>query len=213
MELEPLHYQIAQLPPDKSSLHPVVVLLHGRGTDENDLGSLVPSFDSRFLIVSIRAPYKFQHGGYTWFDLDDSGNINIDQLIKSRDSILACLNMVKQNYPVDHSKIFLFGFSMGAMMSMVTSLSHPKSIKGVAAHSGLLPQHNQLNYKWTELSALSFFIAHGEYDPIVPVELGREAYKKLSEMNAKVVYREYPISHTISEESLTDTAEWLQKQI
>jgi len=213
MESPSLFSKIAPLSTDESGLHPALVFLHGRGTDENDLLELTTYFDPQLLIASVRAPNRFPYGGYTWFDLDESGIVNIDQLIKSRDVFLQWLDDFQQNYPVDSSRLFLFGFSMGAMMSLAISLSNPPRFKGIIAHSGFLPQHERLSYRWNDLGALSFFIAHGEQDPIVPIELARKAHRLLLQVNANIVYREYPIQHTISNESLSDISTWLQQQI
>jgi phospholipase/carboxylesterase len=193
--------------------HPTLILLHGRGTDENDLLNLTPSFDPRLLVVSIRAPYKFLFGGYMWFDLDEQSGVNTDQLMEGCDALIRCLDDVQQKLSIDPKRIFLFGFSMGAMMSLTVSLSHPDRFKGVVAHSGLLPQDHTLKYRWNELDGISFFIEHGTQDPIVPVELGKQAHQRLLDAKADVVYREYPIQHTISEESLNDAAVWLQQKI
>jgi phospholipase/carboxylesterase len=213
MELSSLYSKIAPLGSNEPGPHPALIFLHGRGTDENDLLELTPYLDPQFLVASVRAPYKFSYGGYTWFDLDEKGAVNTRQLINSRDSFLYWLDDFQKNNPVDINRLFLFGFSMGAMMSLVISLSNPERFKGIIAHSGMLPQDKQLSYQWNNLSGLSFFIAHGSQDPIVPVELGRQAHRRFAQANANVIYREYPIQHTISDESLSDISIWLQKQI
>jgi phospholipase/carboxylesterase len=208
-----LAYTVAPLSNKEAGPYPTLILLHGRGTDENDLIGLTPSFDPRLLVVSVRAPFEFSFGGYTWFDLDEAGSINVDQLFHSRDALIGCMDDVQEKYPVDPKRIFLFGFSMGAMMSLILSLSNPNRFKGIIAHSGLLVQHEKLPYRWDDLSNLSFFVEHGTYDPVVPVEFGRQAYQHLVQAKADVVYREYPIQHAISDESLNDAAEWLRTRI
>jgi len=213
MEPSSLFSKIAPISSNEPGPHPALVFLHGRGTDENDLLGLTPYLDPHLLVASVRAPYRFPYGGYTWFDLDDQGTVNIDQLLSSRDSFLLWLDDFQKKYPVDSNRLFLFGFSMGAMMSLVISLSNPKQFKGIIVHSGMLPQNEQLSYQWNDLRGLSFFIAHGSEDPIVPVELGREAHRKLTQANANALYHEYPIQHTISDESLSDISTWLQQQI
>jgi phospholipase/carboxylesterase len=213
MEASSLYYKAAPLSTNESGPLPTLILLHGRGTDENDLLGLTPAFDPRMLVVSVRAPFRFPYGGYTWFDLDEHSGVNTDQLLQGRDAFLRCVDELQEKYPVDPKRIFLFGFSMGAMMSLSVSISNPGRFKGVVAHSGLLPNNDQLQYRWDDLQGISFFIAHGTHDPIVPVELGRQAYEQLHHANANVLYREYPIQHTISEESLSDTARWLQQYI
>jgi phospholipase/carboxylesterase len=213
MEAPSLFYKVAPLSSHEPGPHPTLILLHGRGTDENDLLELTSSFDPRLLVVSIRAPYSFPFGGYTWFDLDEQSGINKDQLIEGCAALVRCLDEIQQKYPVDVKRIFLFGFSMGAMMSFTVSLAHPHRFKGVIAHSGLLPKEDLLKYQWNALNGLSFYIAHGTNDPVVPVELGRQAHQRLMDAHADVVYHEYPIQHTISEESLSAATVWLQQKI
>jgi phospholipase/carboxylesterase len=213
METSSLFYKVAPLSGSETAPHPTLILLHGRGTDENDLLNLTSSFDPRLLIVSVRAPYRFPYGGYTWFDLDEQNGINKIQLTKGCDALIQCLNEVQQRYPVDSNRIFLFGFSMGAMMSLTVSRAYPQRFKGVIAHSGLLPKEESLQYHWDDLQGISFFIAHGTNDPIVPVELSRQAHRRLLDAGAHVDYHEYPIQHTISDESLNDAAMWLQQNI
>jgi phospholipase/carboxylesterase len=213
MEVSSLFYKVAPLNFNEVCPHPTLILLHGRGTDENDLLDLASSFDSRLLVVSIRAPFKFPYGGYTWFDLDEQSGVNADQLIEGCDALIKCLDDIQQKYLVDLSRIFLFGFSMGAMISLTVSLCNPKRFKGIVAHSGLLPQIDKLKYRWNDLNEISFFIAHGTYDPIVPVEMSRQTHQRLVDAKADVLYREYPIQHMICEESLIDAATWLQTKI
>lgn len=213
MKASSLFYKVAPLNAIETCHHPLLVLLHGRGTDENDLLGLTSSFDPRFLVVSVRAPFRFPHGGYTWFDLDEQIGVNTDQIIEGCNALIRCLDEVQQKYSVDSKRIFLFGFSMGAMMSLAVSLSNPDQFRGVVAHSGMLMQDDKLKYRWNDLKGISFFIAHGKNDPIVPVDLGRQANQRLLQADAKVVYHEYPIQHTISEDSLKDAAIWLQSNL
>ena len=213
MESLSLFYKVAPLSTSSPDPHPLLVLLHGRGTDENDLLDLTSSFDSRLLVVSVRALYKFPYGGYTWFDLDEQGKADKDQLHEGCEALIRCLDNIQQKYPIDSKRVFLFGFSMGAMMSLTISLLNPSRFKGIVAHSGLLPEEGKLKYQWNNLNGISFFIAHGTYDTIVPVAFGRQTHQQLMDAKANVLYREYPIQHTISEESLNNAADWLHQRI
>ncbi|HLP16545.1 MAG TPA: alpha/beta fold hydrolase [Bacteroidota bacterium] len=199
---------------DADALAPVLILLHGRGTDEHDLEGLVQFLDPRFECYSLRAPFDFEYGGYTWFTLDAAGGTydkkELDEALES------VIDFVKQVSVAQgrQRKVFLFGFSMGAMMAMAASLTHPELITGVVAHSGLVPeQADHLGIEWNALSHCGFFIAHGTYDPVVPVAYGRRADELLKKSNAAFVYKEYPIEHEISQESLSDAASWLSEKI
>ena len=213
MEASSLFYKTTPSDVHNSGSVPALIFLHGRGTDEDDLLGLSEYIDPRLFIASVRAPYKFPSGGYTWFHLDETGKIDIDQLVSSSDCFLHWLDDFQQHFSIDPHRIFLFGFSMGAMMSLTLALSSPHRFKGVIAHSGFLPEHERLSYRWSDLRSLSFYLAHGIYDPIVSIELGRQTYHKLLQADANVLLKEHSIPHTIDENSMTNIAHWIQEQL
>jgi phospholipase/carboxylesterase len=208
-----LAYKVAPIVGKRNAHHPALILLHGRGTDEDDLLDLVPYFDSRFLIFSVRAPFRFRYGGYMWFEIDEMGDANIEQLEISHQYLSNFIDEIQKTRSIDPNNIFLFGFSMGAMIALHLALMQTKQIKGVIAHSGFIPQHQQLQYRLDNLSLTSFLIIHGIRDPIVPIELARRSYEILLQAKADVVYREYSIQHTIDEDSMRDTSYWLQEHL
>ncbi|MBI5464071.1 MAG: dienelactone hydrolase family protein, partial [Ignavibacteriales bacterium] len=156
---------------------------------------------------------RFPFGGYTWYDLLQVGKPEPHQFAESHRLLAQFITDVKRGYPLDPSRVFLFGFSMGSMMSLSLALSQPNEIRGVVAHSGFIPEEPPVAYRWNEINGTSFFVAHGEFDPVVPVSLGRRSEELLKEHRADYVYREYPIEHSISEDSLADAAEWLALRI
>jgi phospholipase/carboxylesterase len=194
---------------------PVLVLLHGRGTNEDDLLGLVDYLDPRLFIVSARAPYRFQEGfgGYTWYDIRDIGSPVLTQFDESYGKLIQFLTDVKAGYPVDGNRMFLLGFSMGSVMSFAAALTVPGLVRGIVAHSGYVPENTNLTFAWKQLQRLSVFVAHGIHDPVIPIEYGRRAQTLLKQTSADVTYNEYPIPHTISEQSLSDLSDWLQKML
>ena len=204
------------LTPERSSAdkHPTVIMLHGRGADEEDLLGLSPHLDDRLLIISARAPYPFSFGGgYTWFDIDETGIPEPGMFQSSYDRLISFTEDVLKNYPVDEQRMFLLGFSMGTMMSYVLALTEPHLFRGVIANSGYVPEQTGLVLKWKELSKVDFFIAHGTFDPAIPVDLARRTRDLFQSSNASVTYREYPMGHEISPESLSDIARWLKVRL
>ncbi len=199
-----------------SDLHPpfpALILLHGRGTNEDDLLGLAPHLDPRLLVVSARAPFQFPYGGWTWYDILEVGSPHPQQFAESYDRIVQLLADVKQHYPVDPQKMFFLGFSMGTVMSYAISLTKPREVAGVVAHSGYIPENTSLTFAWNGLKDTSFFVAHGIDDPVIPIQFGRRASELLTKANANLTYREYPIAHQISEESLKDLSGWLHQQL
>ena len=223
MVLEPIKTTLVHKVLPSSSPHgeqqPALILLHGRGTNEDDLLGLAEYLDPRFLIVSARAPFPFPYGGFAWYQILEVGTPDPQQFDESYQRLSQFVQDVKAKYPVNPSMVFLLGFSMGSIMSLALSLTQPRAFKGVVAHSGYIPENTSLRFRWDELAPLTglaglgLFIAHGTEDPVIPIELARRARALLSKSEADVTYREYPIGHTISEESLSDFSAWLRKRL
>ncbi len=193
---------------------PALIMLHGRGADENDLFGLSQYLDERLFIISVRAPFSFQFGGgYTWYDIIDIGTPEAKMFDESYKKLVQFLEDVKKGYPIDPAKIILFGFSMGAMMSFALTLAQPDSIYGVVANSGLLPEDTDSKFEWNKIKGKPFFVAHGKHDSIIPISLAHRAKELLTKAGADLTYREYEMDHQIDEESLNDIMSWLSKHI
>jgi phospholipase/carboxylesterase len=194
---------------------PALVLLHGRGSNEDDLLGLVDFLDPRFFILSVRAPYPFRDGfgGFTWYDVRDIATPDQQQFDASYKMLIQFLDDIKRGYPLDVHRVFLLGFSMGSVMALAAGLTVPGVVRGIVAHSGYIPENTSLRFTLENLEGLSIFLAHGVHDPVVAIDFARRANELLSKSSADVTYKEYPIPHTISEESLTDLSLWLQKKL
>ncbi|MCX6136370.1 MAG: alpha/beta fold hydrolase [Ignavibacteriales bacterium] len=202
-------------PPKKTTgtKNPLLIVLHGRGTDEHDLMGLVPILDERCSVVSIRAPYAFEYGGYTWFRLAESMEPDQATLVDSYRQLVATVESFIARKDVDPGKVFLLGFSMGTMMSFLLALTKPELFAGVAAQSGFAMELSYFPFQWNALEHCPFIITHGVHDPVIPIVLARRTKALFEQSNAEVVYREYPMEHQISDESLNDVSGWLTKQI
>lgn len=192
---------------------PTVILLHGRGADEDDLLGLTPYLNPRFLIIAARAPFSFSYGGQTWYDILGNGTPHPDQFKESYERLEQFVKDVKEHYSVDHRNLFLLGFSMGTVMSYAYSLTHPDEVSGVVAHSGYIPEDTPLKFQWEKLSGKGFLIAHGTQDPVIGIESSRRAKDLLSRTKADVTYKEYEFPHTMSEESVNDFSQWLTMRV
>lgn len=198
--LKHLHSPAQQQSPDS----PTLILLHGRGADEHDLFGLKKYLDPRLEIYSLRAPYEFGWGGYTWFELFDDGTVDEQSFQHSRSEILSFISTLQTKEP------FLLGFSMGAIMSYSIALSQPTLCKGILALSGFAPLQLEHEYKLNELHNLNIFIAHGTADPVIPISSARKTKHLLTTSNATITYKEYPYGHQIGEQCLTDMQTWFK---
>ncbi len=204
-----------QLEPKKKvgGASPAIILLHGRGADENDLLGLSSHLDGRLAIFSVRAPYPFEFGGFTYFQLKEDGTAEPTMFMESYKRLLQFAESVSLLPEVNAKKVFLMGFSMGTIMAYALSLTHPEKFAGVIAQSGFARDHPDLPFVWHMLDNCSFIITHGVDDMVIPVRLARDTRDNFSKSNADFVYKEYPMGHQISEESLADVCDWLKKKL
>ncbi|HEX8191129.1 MAG TPA: alpha/beta fold hydrolase, partial [Pyrinomonadaceae bacterium] len=192
---------------------PLLLLLHGVGSNEEDLFGLAPYLDERFLVVSARAPFALEYGGYGWFRIDFTPRgmeADVGQAKKSLGMLPGFIDGLVETYGADARRVYLAGFSQGAMMSLALLLTRPEKVAGVVAMSGRLPA--QVFEREPDPSALAgkpVLITHGLYDQVLPVESGRAARDYLGALPVELTYREYPMGHEVSAESLSDVTAWL----
>lgn len=192
---------------------PGLVLLHGRGANEEDLMGLEGALDPRFTIVSARAPFRLGPG-YAWYVMTQVGQPDDASMRTSMEELRAFLTALPEAYGVDPRRLYLLGFSQGAIVSSALAMLMPERIAGVVMHSGYVAaEHTKLDLNPDGLAGKPFFVAHGKYDDIIPVTWGRDGQEYLEAAGADVIYKEYPIGHSISEESLYDLSEWLTERL
>jgi len=185
-------------------------MLHGRGADEEDLIPLAEQYDPRLLVLSVRAPFPFPYGGgFTWYDVKSSATPDPVMFRQSYEKLSQFVDDARGAYPVDPSRVFLLGFSMGTVMAYALSLARPGLFRGVIANSGYVPEGTYLDLRWKDLRNSAFFIAHGTEDPVIPVDLARRARTLFASSEAAVTYREYVMGHQITGESVRDSALFL----
>ncbi|MBI1806583.1 MAG: alpha/beta hydrolase [Ignavibacteria bacterium] len=209
-----LIHKVLQPKKKSSGKSPTLILLHGRGANEDDLLGLAEYLDERLLLISARAPFAFQYGGgFTWYEIEEVGKPEPKMFAESYSKLSQFFDDVKGAYPVDPARVIFCGFSMGTMMSYSIALTKPEAIVGVIANSGYVPEDTELQFQWDKVKGKPFLVSHGLYDPVIPVAFGRRAKELLNNAHASVTYREYEMGHQISEESLNDMMQWLTKHI
>jgi phospholipase/carboxylesterase len=207
---------VVRPPGAPSDRPPMALLLHGLGADEQDLFGLAPFLDPRLLVVSARAPHEAPPMGYSWFDIDWSEvppRIDFQQVVESRDAILGLVGEAAGTHGADPSRVWLVGFSQGASMAAACALARPELLRGIVAHSGRIARRAVPPPPAPGLAGFPVLWQHGRADPVVPVAFGREARDVLGGLGLRLDYREYPIGHEISEESLRDLCGWLTREI
>jgi phospholipase/carboxylesterase len=195
---------------------PLLILLHGIGSHEGDLFSLTPYLDERFFIVSARGPITLMPGGYGWYHVEflpDGMLINAAEEAQSRQTLINFIDEVVTAYDGDPQRIYLMGFSQGAIMSYGIMLTAPQKIAGVVAMSGRLLDEARPAQAPPGLEGFPIIVAHGAYDNVIPVRFAREARAYLETLPVALTYHEYPMAHQISEQSLSDINQWLAERL
>ena len=197
---------------------PALILLHGYGSDENDLFSFADEMPEELFIISAKAPYPMQPYGNAWYAIhfdNENGKFSDDiQAIKSRDTIATFIDQVIENYPVDASKINLLGFSQGSILSYAVALTYPEKIDNVIALSGYINKEIfGKDYLKNDLSQLSFYCSHGSADQVIPVDWARRTKPFFENLGVDFTYSEFPVGHGVAPQNFFELKEWLQKRL
>ncbi len=194
---------------------PLVILLHGYGSNEADLFVLAEKFPPEFLVVCARAPHTLSLGQYAWYALDYSSGVAVHDEKEAGESRLLLKKFIDQvckEFAVDTQRIFIMGFSQGAIMSYSVALTFPTLIRGVGALSGRILEEIKpiVNVERKVGQAkLAVFVAHGTQDKVIPVAHAREAKEYLEGQDITLTYSEYAIPHAISGIEAQALIEWL----
>jgi phospholipase/carboxylesterase len=179
-----------------------LVLLHGRGADEHDLFPLLDALDPerRLHGYTPRAPLALPPGGAHWYVVPRVGYPDPETFAEGYGALTEWFDAL----PFAAGDIVLGGFSQGAVLSYALGLGkgRPRT-RALIALSGFIPTVEN----WEpdlEPPFPPIAIAHGAYDPVIPVEFGRAARDRLEAAGAEVWYRESPIEHSIDPQVLLE---------
>ena len=197
---------------------PLLVLLHGFGSNEQDLFSFADELPDELLIISARAPLSMGFASYAWytihFENTDGKFSDIPEALKARDIIANFIDEVIANYNVDTNNIFLLGFSQGTILSYAVALTYPGKVQHIIALSGyingeLIPK----NLDKSKYQNLDVYISHGTVDQVLPVDWGRKASPFLDKVGIKNTYQEYPVGHGVSPQNFFSLKKWIEERI
>lgn len=192
----------------------LLVLLHGYGSDENDLFSFTADLPENWLIVSLQAPLTSPYGGFCWYDIDFVNQdkfINVPQAENSLQLILNKIEEIKSLYKIE-GKTNLCGFSQGGIISYALALRNPSLFKKVACLSSYPEEKILQNLApKKDLQHLFFFISHGTNDAVVPFSWGQKATEFLYDLSVFFSFREYPSGHGLNPKNYQDLMEFFRK--
>ena len=196
---------------------PLLILLHGYGSNELDLFSFAEELPDSLLIVSIRAPYEMGYGGYAWYDinLDSNNNNKYSNLDQARTSLIKITNTIdylKSKYTTNPNNTFLLGFSQGAILSYAISFNYPNKIQHVIALSGYL-NLELMPKEIIQKIDTDYYISHGSVDQVIPVDWARKASPFLNSKGLKNEYSEYPVGHGVAPQNFFSFKKWIENRL
>jgi len=197
---------------------PVLILLHGYGSNEQDLFSFANEMPDELFIISVKAPYSLQPYGNAWYAIhfdNANGKFSDDlQAIKSRELIATFIDQVIANYPVDANHVNLLGFSQGSILSYAVALTYPEKINNVIALSGYINKEIfGQDYLKNDLSKLSFYCSHGTEDQVIPIDWARKTKPFLENLGIDFAYAEFPVGHGVAPQNFLELKQWIQTKL
>ena len=196
----------------------ILIMLHGYGSNEEDLFSFAEELSDELLIISARAPLSLGFGSYAWYTIHfDAGSSDKFSDIPEAKAALRLLddfiNEIVSAYEVNEQNIFLLGFSQGTILSTAYALNHPHKIQHVVALSGYV--NEELIQKPLEKESfkdLDFFVSHGSVDQVIPVEWARKTAPFLEKLKIQHSYQEYPVGHGVAPQNFYDLHNWVKQR-
>ncbi len=192
----------------------VIFLLHGYGSNEEDLFSLKEFFPSNYITISLRAPISIGFNSYAWYSINFENNIDRwidnDEAISTKKIIINDILFHLKDLAFTNERVSLLGFSQGAILSWSIGIEYPNLIKNILPLSGFYHSEiteTNLNHKFR----LNSFSTHGINDQVIPVEWARRGIQSLIKHNINIEFKEYISGHEINTENLRDVIEWLVK--
>lgn len=207
----PLKYLVKQ-PAKKAGRPPLLILLHGYGSNEADLFELRNAFPQNYLVIAPQAPVAIGKDAYQWYSINSKQDQVPEHLSASTTRLKAFISAVARKYNADPARTYVAGFSQGAVMSYEIAVRSPELITGIGAWSGRLLMSSRTAVSNTAaLHKLRIFIGHGTRDERIPYQDAVSANAFLKTLKLSPVFHTYNgMGHEINEAELKDFLQWLE---
>lgn len=196
-----------------------IIWLHGLGADGHDFEPIVPelrlpdSLPSRFVFPHAPVQPVTLNGGMAmraWYDiitLDREGPVDANGINESS-ALLEALVAREEERGIDPGRIVLAGFSQGGVIAINTVLRSGRTFAGLMALSSWLALPDALDGNGVDTTT-PVFMAHGQFDPMVPMQYGRLSADRLVGAGFEVQWHDYPMAHAVCPQEIDDIRTWL----
>ncbi|KRN06932.1 phospholipase carboxylesterase [Liquorilactobacillus sucicola DSM 21376 = JCM 15457] len=210
-----MDYQFELLYPEKEVTEktPVVITMHGMGSNFYDLRPLLAAFDARVIQLHLQGNVPFGTG-FAFFEPDFSKRTEESVLEPVVNAIYHEINEILEEKKLTTHPKYVLGFSQGAILTASLCLLYPEWLTDGVILSGRLPlflERRFLNRRSGKQPRI--FISQGKRDPLFAPRIGQHLARYLQEHGYSVTYREYPIGHGVDPKVVNDLKDWLKGKV
>jgi len=193
----------------------LLLLLHGVGSNEQDLYSLCAQLPERYYVLSLRAPYRMGPGAFAWFDysIEPGGVRTIDeaQEAASRALLAQTLAAASEQLGIPPERTVVAGFSQGGAMALGLLLTQPALMRAaIVWHGRLLDQPLAALAPADAFRGRALWVSHGTHDGVIPLAHAQAIAHHVAPLPLAFTYREFPSEHEIRPSELAATLTWLE---
>lgn len=182
---------------------PVLLTLHGTGSNEHEIATLAPRLDPRAGVLSPRGLVREQ-GMPRWFRRQAEGVFDVDDVITRAGELAGFLQAAREHYDLTDRTLVAVGFSNGANIALATAMLHPASLDRVVALSGMYPFGERAEAG--DLDGLQVTVVNGREDPMAPLRSVEHLVAVLREQGAEVTQHVRAGGHGVTAEDLAAAA-------
>lgn len=204
----------ASVPSDRP---PLLLLLHGVGSNERSMIGLAQAFDPRAEVLAVRSPIALGPDAYAWFHVQFTPTGPVIDAAEAQAGWTLLARFIDEAvaaFGADPARAFVGGFSQGGIVSLAGLLAHPERIAGALVMSGrLLPEVLPHAAPAEALRGKPLMILHGVDDAKLGIHFARQARERLAPFGLDLEYHELPMGHEVRAESVALAARWFRARI
>ena len=188
-----------------------IFLIHGYGSNCDDLFSFAPYLPKNLTIIALEAPLLLAQGSYAWYHLYPGQNgalkSDLNEAQRSLELITNDIKQLIQKYNINKMDVSVLGFSQGAILSWALAYSKSEIVRRVIALSGYI--HESIDT--SDPPKFVGYATHGITDEIIPIKMARDSVFPISQKHSAIEYHEFNDGHNVSQENFTKMLIWLER--